>query len=57
MIPEMLYWYEQGYDQVIARRNRKGDKKRSAFMAHLYYRLVNHIVDVKMMDGVGDFRC
>ena len=56
MIPEMLYWYEQGYDQVIARRNRKGDKKRSAFMAHLYYRLVNHIVDVKMMDGVGDFR-
>ena len=56
MIPEMLYWYGQGYDQVIARRNRKGDKKRSAFMAHLYYRLVNHIVDVKMMDGVGDFR-
>ncbi len=56
LIPEMIAGYEQGYDQVIAKRNRKGDKARSAFMARLYYRLVNHIVDVKMVDGIGDFR-
>ena len=56
LIPKMIAGYEQGYDQVIAKRNRKGDKARSAFMARLYYRLVNHIVDVKMVDGIGDFR-
>lgn len=56
MIPEMLTYYQEGYDQVIAKRNRKGDKKRATLMARLYYKVVNHIVDVKMVDGVGDFR-
>ena len=56
LIPEMIQWYRQGYDQVIAKRNRKGDNRRATLMAHLYYRIVNHIVDVKMVDGVGDFR-
>ena len=56
LIPEMVAWYKEGYDQVIAKRNRKGDKARATFMARLYYRIVNHIVDVKMVDGIGDFR-
>ena len=56
LIPEMIKYYYEGYDQVIAKRNRKGDKKRATLMARLYYRLVNRIVDVKMVDGVGDFR-
>ena len=56
LIPEMVTWFEQGYDQVIAKRNRKGDKRRATLMARLYYRIVNHIVDVKMVDGIGDFR-
>lgn len=56
LIPEMVSWYTKGYDQVIAKRNRKGDDKKSAFMARMYYRIVNHIVDVEMTDGVGDFR-
>lgn len=56
LIPEMITYFEAGYDQVIAKRNRKGDKKRATFMARLYYRIVNHIVDVKMVDGIGDFR-
>ena len=56
LIPEMITWYKEGYDQVIAKRNRKGDKARATLMARLYYRIVNHIVDVKMVDGIGDFR-
>lgn len=56
LIPEMITYFEAGYDQVIAKRNRKGDKKRATLMARLYYRIVNHIVDVKMVDGIGDFR-
>lgn len=56
LLPEMVAWYKEGYDQVIAKRNRKGDKARATLMARLYYRIVNHIVDVKMVDGIGDFR-
>ena len=56
LIPKMIEYYKSGYDQVIAKRNRKGDKKRATLMARLYYRIVNHIVDVKMVDGIGDFR-
>ena len=56
LIPDMIKYYSEGYDQVIAKRNRKGDKKSATLMARLYYRLVNRIVDVKMVDGVGDFR-
>ena len=35
MIPEMITYYQEGYDQVIAKRNRKGDKKRATLMARL----------------------
>ena len=56
LIKEMLTKYEEGYDQVIAKRNRKGDAPLSIFFARMYYNLVNRIVDVKMVDGAGDFR-
>lgn len=56
LIPEMLSLYENGYDQVIAKRSRTGDSKRSTFFAKLYYKLVNKVVDVQMVDGAGDFR-
>lgn len=56
LIEDMLKKYEEGYDQVIARRNRKGDSKISTFFAKSYYALVNKLVDVEMVDGAGDFR-
>lgn len=56
LIPQMLDGWLEGYDQVIAKRNRSGDKRRRTISARLYYKLINHIVDVKMVDGVGDFR-
>ncbi len=56
MIPQMLEGYKEGYDQVIAKRNRVGDKPGRTFLSKMYYRLVNHLVDVEMVDGIGDFR-
>ncbi len=56
LIPKMYKYFLEGYDQVIGKRNRKGDTKRKTYTARLYYRLVNHMVDVRMDDGVGDFR-
>lgn len=56
LIAVMLEKYEEGYDQVIARRNRKGDSKLGTLFAKIYYKLVNKLVDVRMVDGAGDFR-
>jgi len=56
LIPKMIELSGKGYDQVIAKRNRTGDSKRKTLFAKLYYKLVNRIVDVKIIDGIGDFR-
>ncbi len=56
LIHQMLEQYEAGYDQVIAKRNRRGDSLKNRFFARTYYKLVKNMVDVKMTDGAGDFR-
>ncbi|MFF4546806.1 glycosyltransferase family 2 protein [Streptomyces sp. NPDC001435] len=56
LIKRMVDLREQGYDQVIARRTRNGDPITRTVTARLYYRLINRLVDVELMDGVGDFR-
>jgi glycosyltransferase involved in cell wall biosynthesis len=56
LIARMVELSEQGHDQVIARRTRTGDPMARTLTARLYYRLVNRLVDVELVDGVGDFR-
>ncbi|MCL6669477.1 MULTISPECIES: glycosyltransferase family 2 protein [Streptomyces] len=56
LIRRMVELRAKGYDQVIARRTRTGDKLTRTLAARLYYRLVNRLVDVRLVDGVGDFR-
>ncbi|MEU9987912.1 glycosyltransferase family 2 protein [Streptomyces sp. NPDC048045] len=56
LIKRMVKLRAQGYDQVIARRTRTGDRFARTFTARLYYRLINRMVDVELVDGVGDFR-
>jgi Glycosyltransferases involved in cell wall biogenesis len=56
LIGQMLAYARQGYDQVIAQRDRTGDKKLGSFFAKAYYRLVDRLTDVKLTDGIGDFR-
>lgn len=56
LIPDMLNYAYEGYDQVIAQRNRKGERVSSTFFAKIYYKLVDRFTDVELTDGVGDFR-
>ena len=56
LIPKMIEKFEEGYEQVIAKRNRKGDSFIRSKFSSLYYVLINRLVDVELQDGVGDFR-
>ncbi|PSL40666.1 glycosyltransferase involved in cell wall biosynthesis [Planomicrobium soli] len=56
LILEMVHHYEQGYDQVIARRSRKGEKFSRKWITKTYYRLINTLMEVELGDGMGDFR-
>ncbi|MGW7382208.1 glycosyltransferase family 2 protein [Streptomyces sp. NPDC054794] len=56
LIKRMVDLRDEGYDQVLARRTRTGDGFARTVAARLYYRLINRLVDVELVDGVGDFR-
>lgn len=56
LIPELVAHYHEGFDQVIAKRNRKGDKPLRSYFSKLYYKLINRLVDISLVDGIGDFR-
>lgn len=56
MIPTLISYYREGYDQVVTKRSREGEQKRKALPAKLYYKIVNSLIDVRLDDGVGDFR-
>lgn len=56
LIPLMITEYLKGYDQVIARRTRTGEKLGRTVFSRLYYKMINHLVDVQLDDGAGDFR-
>ncbi|PPA70961.1 glycosyltransferase family 2 protein [Jeotgalibacillus proteolyticus] len=56
LIPDLLKGFEEGYDQVIAKRNRKGDSKLRTALSNFYYFVINKLTDVDMKNGVGDFR-
>ncbi|MER6525138.1 glycosyltransferase family 2 protein [Streptomyces sp. NPDC001508] len=56
LIKRMVELRGEGYDQVIAKRTRTGEGIARTLTARLYYRMVNRLVDVELVDGVGDFR-
>ena len=57
LIPKMIQGYMDGYDQVIAKRNRCGENKSRKWLTKLYYRMINRFgEDIRLEDGVGDFR-
>ncbi|MEH1123371.1 glycosyltransferase family 2 protein [Micromonospora sp. CPCC 206061] len=56
LLPRMMELYEQGYDQVIACRDRRGDQFFRTLASRAFYRMVNRLVDVQLVDGAGDFR-
>ncbi|WP_340135653.1 glycosyltransferase family 2 protein [Bacillus cereus] len=56
LIKELLEGYNEGYDQVIAKRTRTGDSPVRSFVSRLYYKVMNKFVDIELVDGIGDFR-
>ncbi|SCS27966.1 glycosyltransferase family 2 protein [Staphylococcus caeli] len=57
LIPQMIEGYMDGYDQVVAKRDRTGEKQSRKMVTKLYYKMINHFVeDIKLEDGIGDFR-
>lgn len=56
LVPRMLELHAKGFDQVVAKRTRTGDKPMRTLASKTYYKLMNRLVDVKLVDGVGDFR-
>ena len=58
LLPEMYkYIKEEGYDQVGTRRsNRKGEPIIRSFFAKMFYKLINKMSKVEMVDGARDYR-
>ncbi|MFC4471142.1 glycosyltransferase family 2 protein [Streptomyces xiangluensis] len=56
LIPKMLELHRQGYDQVVAQRDRAGDGLLRTLVSKVYYRLMRRCIDVQLVDGQGDFR-
>jgi glycosyltransferase involved in cell wall biosynthesis len=56
LLPRMLDLHLLGYDQVVCRRDRRGEHPVRKLTAHLFYRAVNRWIDVRLDDGAGDFR-
>jgi glycosyltransferase involved in cell wall biosynthesis len=56
LLGQMIALLGKGYDQVVARRDRKGDGLFRSISSKVYYKMMNRLVDVRLRDGEGDFR-
>ena len=57
LIPELLKWWEQGYDDVYARRRtRKGETWLKKFTSKMYYKVLQSLTNVEIQKDTGDFR-
>ena len=57
LIPEMLKYWEEGYDDVYAkRRSRKGESPLKKLTSWGYYRVLQSMTNIKIQTDTGDFR-
>lgn len=57
LLPEMVRLYEEGYENIYTRRrNRDGEPPIRSFFANAFYRLINKMSDVEIIDGARDYR-
>ena len=58
LLPEMLRLIkEEGYDSVGTRRvSRKGEPKIRSFFARKFYKIINKLSKIEMVDGARDYR-
>ncbi|HSW91535.1 MAG TPA: glycosyltransferase family 2 protein [Candidatus Saccharimonadales bacterium] len=57
LIPKMITFWEQGYDDVYARRNsRKGETWMKKFTSELFYKILQKSTNIPIQQDTGDFR-
>ncbi len=57
LIPEMIKYWEQGYDDVYAkRRSRKGETWLKKFTSKMYYKTLQSVTKIEIQKDTGDFR-
>ena len=56
VIPEMLKYWEEGYDDVYAQRQSSKESFLKRWSSHLYYKLLQSLTNVPIQKDTGDFR-
>ena len=57
LIPEMIKYWEEGYDDVYAqRKSRAGESFLKKFTSKMYYRVLQMLTSVPIQKDTGDFR-
>ncbi|MBU5316558.1 glycosyltransferase family 2 protein [Clostridium bornimense] len=57
LIPDMIKYWEEGYDDVYAkRRSRSGETWLKKFTSHAFYRVLKSVSKVPIQEDTGDFR-
>ena len=57
LIPELVKYWEEGYDDVYAKRkSRKGETWLKKFTSKMYYKVLQHLTRVEIQKDTGDFR-
>ena len=57
LIPEMIKYWEEGYDDVYAkRRSRKGETWLKKFTSTMYYKVLQAFTKIQIQKDTGDFR-
>ena len=57
LIPELVKYWEEGYDDVYAkRRSRKGETWLKKFTSKMYYQVLQKLTKIEIQRDTGDFR-
>lgn len=57
LIPELVKYWEEGYDDVYAKRkSRKGETFFKKFTSKMYYRILQKLTRIEIQEDTGDFR-
>ncbi len=57
LIPKLVKYWEQGYDDVYAKRkSRKGETFLKKFTSKMYYKVLQSLTNVEIQKDTGDFR-
>ena len=56
LIPEMIKWWEKGYDDVYAKRTKRNEGFLKRLTSKMYYRTLQKMTRVEIQLDTGDFR-